>query len=133
MDVSDGSDSAATTLRPLARMFALGVVLMAFAHQAGAQAPCEASDHGMRADGTDNIAALTRTFAECAGQTIHIAHGTYTFSPNGFATGIKVPAGTTLVGDGSQGSQPTVLKISSGGNLAALLWIRNVSNVAIRG
>jgi hypothetical protein len=132
MEVSDGSDSAAA-LGSLAWIFALGVVLLACVHQVGAQASCEASGHGMRADSADNTAALTKTLAECAGQTIHIVHGRYTFSPNGFATGIVVPAATTIVGDGSQGSQPTVLQIASGGNFAALLWIRNVSNVAVHG
>jgi hypothetical protein len=106
---------------------------MVFAHRADAQARCEAADHGMRADGNDSFAGLTRTLEECAGKTIHIAHGTYTFSPSGFAVGINVPAGTTLVGDGSRGSQPTVLQVTSTGNFQALLWIRNVSNVAIRG
>jgi hypothetical protein len=111
----------------------LGVILMALTHQADAEAQCEAADHGMRANGSDNIAALTRTLAECAGKTIHIASCTYNFSPSGFAVGINVPAGTTLLGDGSQGSQPTVLQVASSGNFQSLLWIRNVANVAIRG
>jgi hypothetical protein len=118
---------------PTVRVFALWVLVGAFAHQSAAQAPCAASDHGMLADGSDNVPALTRTLAECAGRTIHIAHGTYNLSPKGFATGIHVPAGTTLVGDGSQGPQQTVLQIASSGNFASLLWIRNVSNVAIHG
>ena len=31
------------------------------ARHADAQTPCEATEHGMRADGSDNVAALTRT------------------------------------------------------------------------
>jgi hypothetical protein len=86
----------------------------------------------MRADGSDNVTALTRTLSECAGRTIHIPHGTYTFSPQGYAQGFTVPAGTTLVGDGSQGSQATVLQVADSGNFAAFLWVRNVSNVRVR-
>ena len=109
-----------------------GIALVIFAHGASAQRVCEASDHGMRADGSDNVAALTRTLSECAGQTVHIAHGTYTFSPKGFASGMQVPAGTSIVGDGSQGPQATVLKIADSGNFQSLLWIRNASKVAVR-
>src|SRR5947207_15843495 len=81
---------------------AAGAAAILFAGQSVAQASCEASQHGMRADSSNNIAALTRTLTECAGRTIHIAQGTYTFSPQGFAKGLEVPAGTTIVGDGSQ-------------------------------
>jgi hypothetical protein len=83
------------------RVLALGVVLIACARQATAQ--CEATDHGMRADGSDNVAALTKVLAECAGQRIYFAHGRYVFSPKGFAPGIKIPSGTALAGEGSQG------------------------------
>jgi hypothetical protein len=124
--------SAADAFRPFSRMFAFGMVLLgAFAHQAGAEAVCEATDHGMRADGSDNTAALTKTLAECAGQRIHIAHGVYTFSPTGLAPGITVPANTALTGDGSQGPQQTMFRIAGSGNFNALLWVRNVSNVSI--
>jgi len=115
----------------LAVALAAGAAAILFTRQAGAQASCEASEHGMRADGSDNIAALIRTLSECAGRTIHIAQGTYTFSPQGFAKGLEVPAGTTIVGDGSQGAHQTVLRIADTGNFAAFLWIRNVSNVTI--
>ena len=114
-------------------MFVLSLVLIALAHQARAATSCEATEHGMRADGSDNVAALTRTLAECAGQTIHIAVGTYSFSPNGFARGIEVPADTRIAGDGSRSPQQTVLQIADSGNFASFLWIRNVSNVAIYG
>ena len=126
--------SAAGAFRPLTRMFAFGMVLLgAFAHQAGAQAVCEATDHGMRADSSDNVAALTKTLVECAGQRIHFAHGTYTFSPTGLAAGFTVPANTALTGDGSQGPHQTVFRIAASGNFNALLWVRNVSNVSIAG
>ena len=116
----------------MARSLAMVGLLLLFAHQAAAQtSTCEASEHGMHADGGDNTEALSRTLKECAGQIIHIAHGTYTFRPRGFAVGMNVPQGTSLVGDGSDGSQSTVLQISSSGTFQALLWIRNVSNVRI--
>jgi hypothetical protein len=114
-----------------ALLFAL--VLPAFAH-AASQSRCEAADHGMVSGGDDNLAALTRTLAACAGQTIHIAAGTYDLSPNGFATGLTVPADTAIVGDGGYGAaQQTILRVANSGNFAALFWIRNVSNVSIQG
>jgi hypothetical protein len=119
-------------MAPRIRTWVVGAVLVVFAQGAHAQRACEASDHGMRADGSDNVPALTRTLSECAGQTIHIAHGTYMLSPLRFASGLIVPAGTTIVGDGSQGAQATILKIADSGNFQALFWIRNVSKVAIR-
>ena len=127
-----GASGATVDRRGFAGWMASGM-LIACAFPAHAESQCEASDHGMRADGGDNVAALTRTLAECAGKTIHIPQGIYTFSPNGFAPGIKVPSGTSIVGDGSQGRHQTVLRIARSGNFQSLLWIRNVSNVSIRG
>src|SRR3974390_1131645 len=101
--------------------------------QVHAEAPCEATDHGLRADGGDNTSALVRTLAECAGRTIHLARGTYMLSPKGFAVGIKIAAGTTLVGDGSQGPEQTILRVADSGTFQGVLWVRNVSHVAIRG
>lgn len=118
--------------RALAAALLAGTVLILAARHAHAQAPCEASEHGMRADGSDNVAALTRTLAECAGRTIHIGAGTYSFNPSGFAPGLTVPAGTTILGDGSQGPNQTVLRIADSGNFMAFLWIRNASNVSLR-
>jgi len=133
MDVRVRSNLVPMLLEPLPRLLALSVLLGAFGHAAHAQNMCQATEHGMRADGSDNTAALTKILVDCAGKTIHIAHGTYTFSPKGFAAGLKVPAGTTLAGDGAQGPQATVLKIAPEGTFQGLLWIRDVSNVAIRG
>jgi hypothetical protein len=110
----------------------LAIALILCAHRGLAQQPCEASAHGMRADGSDNTEALARTLTECAGQTIHIARGTYSFTPKGFALGLTVPANTRIVGDGSQGDSQTVLQIADTGNFMAFLWIRNVSNVSLR-
>jgi hypothetical protein len=87
----------------------------------------------MRADRSDNTEALSRTLAECAGKTVHIAEGTYTLSPQGFAVGIKIPGGTTLVGDGSRGPHATVLRVAGSGTFQGVLWVRNESHVAIRG
>jgi hypothetical protein len=103
------------------------------ATQAAASTQCEASDQGMRPGGDDNLAALTRALTACAGQTIHIAAGTYDLSPKGFATGLIVPAGTTIAGDGREGPKQTVLRVTDSGNFAAVFWIRNVSNVSISG
>jgi len=103
-------------------------LLGGFALDARAQ-QCEASAHGMR-PGADNLAALTEALKACAGKTLHIAAGTYELNPNGFATGLTVPSGTTLSGDGPD---QTVLRIGGGGNLQAILWIRNASNVTVRG
>jgi hypothetical protein len=125
--------------RPVLRLLASWKHLLAAVLLAGpvslthAQAVCEATEHGMRADGSDNVAAFTKTLAECAGRTIHIPAGTYTFSPTGFAVGFAVPTGTSVVGDGSQGGQPTVLRIADTGNFQGFLWVRNASNVTIRG
>lgn len=112
------------------RLLAVAVLTLAAA-RVRAQGACEATEHGMRADGSDNVAALTRTLAECAGNTIHIAAGTYTFSPSGFAPGLKIPAGTHLIGDGSHGERATVLRIADSGTFMGFLWIRNVSDVSL--
>ena len=112
---------------------AVGLLLIVVAHPGRALADCEASAHGMRADGSDNSAAFTKTLTECAGQTIHIAHGTYLFNPSGYQRGFQVPANTRLAGDGARGAQATVLQIGDGGSFASFLWVRNVSKVAIYG
>ena len=117
--------------RILPLCFALCALLL-LDQAARAQTVCEATEHGMRADGSDNVAALSKLLGECAGRTIHIAHGTYVFRPQGYAAGLVVPAGTVIVGDGSQGPQQTILQIAETGNFQAFFWIRNVSNVAIR-
>jgi len=109
------------------------VTVTPVAHRAMAQDRCEAAEHGMRPDGSDNTAALSRTLADCAGRVIHMPSGTYVFAPNGFAVGISVPAGTSLLGDGAEGSQATVFRIGPSGTYQSLLWVRNASNVSIRG
>jgi hypothetical protein len=120
-------------LRPLAGLPVLALALAACAQPAAAQTRCEASTYGMRPGADDNVAALSRALAACAGQTIHIAAGTYDLSPHGFATGLLVPAGTAMVGDGREGPTQTLLRVASSGNFQAVLWIRNVSNVSIHG
>jgi hypothetical protein len=86
----------------------------------------------MTAGGSDNTAAFLKTLDECAGRTIHIARGTYVFRPSGFAVGFTIPAGTTLLGDGSKAEAGTVLQVAASGTYQGLLWIRNVSHVSIR-
>jgi hypothetical protein len=127
-------DATAGRRRVLCRRWRwlLAISLMLCAQPLLAQGPCEASAYGMRADGSDNTAALTRVLSECAGRTIHIAHGTYTFMPRGFAPGMTVASGTSIIGDGSQGEQQTVLQIADTGNFMAFLWMRNVSDVSVR-
>src|SRR5579862_4419418 len=110
----------------------LALALIVCTERSFAQGTCEAAEHGMRADGSDNTAALSRTLSECAGRTIHIGAGTYSFNPSGFVTGLSMTEGTALVGDGSQGPHQTVLRIGDSGNFMAFLWIRNVSNVSLR-
>lgn len=111
----------------------VAVTLAAWAQPAASQGRCEASAYGMRPGTEDNVAALTRALQACAGHTLHIAAGTYELSPNGFATGLMLPAGTTIAGDGAEGPAQTVLRVGRDGNFQAVLWIRNVSNVSIHG
>jgi hypothetical protein len=115
------------------RRLLLALALAGAASLAHAQLACEATDHGMRTDAADNTAALGKALKECAGQTVHIAGGTYLFNPAGFAVGIEIPSGTTLLGNGSSGPQATVLQVGPSGTFQGLLWIRNASNVTIRG
>ena len=116
-------------------LFALTLFILVLPGIARAAAPtqCEASDQGMRPDSDDNIAALNRALSACAGRKIHIAAGVYDLNPKGFATGLVVPTGTTIVGDGHEGPDQTVLRVTNGGTFAAVFWIRNASNVSIRG
>jgi len=121
------------TLAPSAALALLAIAVTLAAPAVAAQGQCEASEHGMRPGGADNLAALTQALKACAGQTLHIAAGTYELSPKGFATGLTVLAGTTIVGDGADGPTQTVLRVGDEGNFQAVLWIRNVSNVSIHG
>ena len=79
------------TLGPIARLTVWAVAAAGIVQPAVAQTRCEASAFGMRPGADNNVAALTKTLAKCAGQRIHIAQGVYTFSPTGLAAGIAVP------------------------------------------
>src|SRR5205807_7500455 len=116
------------TLRPIARLAVSAVAAAAIVQPAVAHTQCEASAYGVRPGADDNVAALSHALTVCAGQTLHIAAGTYDLSPKGFATGLTVPTGTTIAGDGREGPTQTVLRVASSGNFQAVLWIRNVSN-----
>jgi Right handed beta helix region len=120
-------------LPPRWQRLLLCLLLAGGASLAHAQTACEATDHGVRTDAADNSAALSKVLKECAGQTVHIAGGTYLFNPTGFAVGIEIPSGTTLLGDGSQGAQATVLQVGRAGTFQGLLWVRNAVNVTVRG
>jgi hypothetical protein len=134
-----GSRKDARRCRGLARRggglaaLLFAIILAPLAHPATAQHRCEATEHGMRPDGSDSTAALGRTLMECAGRIIHVPGGKYLFAPDGFAVGVTVPPGTSLIGDGAEGSQATVFEVAPSGNFQALLWIRNASNVSIHG
>ncbi|MGA8709325.1 MAG: hypothetical protein WB646_20320 [Steroidobacteraceae bacterium] len=123
-------------LRALWERVALAAALCMFAlfavQTVRAGPVCEAAEHGMKADASDNTAAFVKTLAECAGETIHIAGGTYAFRPTGYAVGFRIPAATTLLGDGSTAQSATVLQVAASGNYQGFLWIRNVSNVSVR-
>ena len=106
------------------------ITLALFATPALADEVCEASAYGLSPGGADNVAAMANALKACAGKTLHIAAGTYELNPNGFAAGFMVPGNTTIAGDGPE---QTVLKVGSSGNFQAVLWIRNVSRVTIRG
>lgn len=123
---------ARAPLRHALSWLARVTVLVGLAQVAHAQSACEATDYGMKADGSDNAAALTKALSGCAGKTLHIAHGTYVLSAQGLSSGFIVPAGTSIVGDGSMGPDATVLKIANTGSYQTVFWVRNVSNVAIR-
>ncbi len=114
----------------MAALSVAAAMLLLLCGAANAQETCEASDHGLRTDAADNSAALTKTLADCKGRTIHIAAGTYTFAPTGYAVGFAIPAGTTLQGDGPRA---TVLAVAPSGTYQGFLWVRNASNVVIRG
>ena len=132
-------DRPVSGARPLHKRWSLAVLpllavaLAAFAQTAAAQGACEASAYGMRPGAEDNLAALTRALKACAGKTLHIAAGSYELSPKGFGTGLMVPAGTSIAGDGREGATRTVLRVGSSGNFQAVFWTRNVSNVSIHG
>ncbi len=117
----------------LAPVVGLGILAVFLARPAAAESVCEAIEHGMRSDGSDNTAAFVKTLQECAGRTIHIARGVYVFRPTGYAVGFRIPAATTLIGDGSsgEGGEATVLQVANGGTYQGLLWLRNVSGVRI--
>ena len=114
----------------LLAVYAIGTAMLA--PEASAQAACEATQFGMSVEAADNTAAFKKTLTTCAGKTIHIPRGTYTFSPHGFDNGMFIPDSTSIVGDGSEGQAQTVLQIANTGNFASFLWVRDTSNIAIQ-
>jgi hypothetical protein len=115
----------------LVMVYAVGAVPLA--REASAQSGCEATQYGMSAGASDNTAAFKSALMACAGKSIHIPQGAYTFSPHGFDNGIFIPDNTNLVGDGSEGQAATVLLIADTGTFASFLWIRDTSNISIKG
>ena len=115
----------------LLTVYAIGAVPLA--RDASAQAECEAAQYGMRTEASDNTAALKSALTACAGKSIHIPQGTYTFSPHGFDNGMYIPEKTSIVGDGSEGQAATILRIADTGTFASFLWIRDTSNISVQG
>jgi hypothetical protein len=109
-----------------------GVAAVPLTRAALAQTECEASRYGMSTQASDNTAALKSALMACAGKSIHIPQGTYTFSPHGFDNGIFIPEKTNIVGDGSEGQAATILRISDPGTFASFLWIRDASNITVQ-
>jgi hypothetical protein len=112
-------------------VFGIGAVPLV--REASAESTCEATEHGMSAEAGDNTAAFKSTLTACAGKSIHIAQGTYTFSPHGFDNGMYIPDKTSIVGDGAEGQAATILRIADTGTFASFLWIRDTSNISIQG
>jgi hypothetical protein len=91
---------------------------------------CEATAYGLSTSAADNTAALTSALQACGGRTLHISAGTYKFSPAQFIRGIVIPGATSIIGDGAAA---TTLAVTGPGNYDSFLWIRDASNVSIRG
>jgi hypothetical protein len=87
----------------------------------------------MSAEADDNTAAFKGALKACAGKSIHIPQGTYTFSPHGFDNGMYIPDKTSIVGDGAEGRPATILRIADTGTFASFLWILDTSNISIQG
>jgi hypothetical protein len=109
------------------------VVITTFARAASAQVACEAHEYGLSPAASDNTAAFKKALASCAGKTLHIPQGTYIFSPHGFDNGMYIQDGTSIVGDGAEGQTQTILRIAETGNFASFVWVRDASNVTVRG
>jgi len=112
-------------------VYAVGAVPLA--REASAQSACEATQYGMSAGASDNTAAFKSALTACAGKSIHIPQGTYTFSPHGFDNGMYIPEKTNIIGDGADGQAATILRITDTGTFASFLWIRDTSNISIQG
>lgn len=117
------SDSASRVL-----LFFL-VLLLAFVSPRTVAATCTPL-----APGVMNDTAFQTMLNNCAGQTINFASGTFRFEPTGWETGFTIPAGTTLQGAGnSSTANPTIFDVANSGAYQALLWVKDVSNVTIKG
>jgi hypothetical protein len=103
------------------------------ARKASAQAGCEATSYGMSTEAGDNTAAFKSALKACAGKSLHIPRGTYTFSPRGFDNGMYIPEKTNIVGDGSEGPAATILRVADIGTFASFLWISDTSNISVQG
>ena len=109
-----------------------GIGVVSLAQADPAQPGCEAAQYGMSAGASDNTTAFKSALTACAGKSIHIPQGTYTFSPRGFDNGLYIPEKTNIVGDGSEGPGATVLRIADTGTFASFLWVRDTSHISVQ-
>ena len=98
---------------------------------------CVAAAHGVGPGPVDST-AFAALLATCAGSDIQFSAGTYLFHPVGYEVGFYVIGGTSnaptrLIGTGGSGPEPTLFKIDNTGTYQSLLWIRNTSDVSIKG
>lgn len=114
------------------------------AAQVTAASPCqahatavEATDFGAKGNsGSDNVQPFKDAIAyatKCSVPIIHVAAGTYTFSPRGPSGGIALNSNLALVGDGVG---KTVLQVAAGvpgANFDSLFWARDQDQIEIKG
>jgi hypothetical protein len=96
---------------------------------------CEATQYGVSTALPDNTAVFQTALYSCAGRTMHVPAGAYSFAPalayadaNGFGNGITIPEGSSIIGDGRG---KTILQVTGPGNYAYFLWIHDVGDVSI--
>jgi hypothetical protein len=102
-------------------------------------ATCEATSYGTwypNSPSQDSSGGLQNALTNCAGQTMHIAAGTYYFLPTTLQSGFTVPANTTITGDFDAQNNPTTILVTGTqanlkGNYDYFFRIVDVSNVTI--
>jgi hypothetical protein len=97
----------------------------------------EATDFGAKGDsGSDNVQPFKDALAyaaKCSVPIMHVAAGTYRFTPHGPSAGILLPSNLSLIGDGAD---KTVIQVAAGvpgANFDSLFWARNQDHIEIKG